>query len=398
MTVRTLVQPGSTFHGVLTGGNGRGNPAVTSTYAFNVPGSQHDIDATVNIPDPNNGVVAYLLDPEGEAVASSSNYALDGDYGFGCCERQQFTDGLQGQPRGRPVDTRSQLAAACLPGPDLSISMPFTGNIQFNSAWLSTGAYLPSITSKFATTKLVQGKSYLYYVKYTNNTNAQQVLSLDPRTSTYGSLTLNDLNGSATDIPLPVGPPDYTYPVYGVPADTTALDTSLTGTAPVTYDVSPFPGDPDLSPALATPGVVESQSGDSASLDFTPAGGEVTPGLWGMLPSEIGPYGPSGAPAETATATASAWTLGFDSTVETETGDLWQFQNTGSPYEPFTVDPGDSTEILVEITPTASPGTTVSGTMNLDDLFTINFADGSPPFASGDELASIPYEYKVVGP
>ena len=62
---------------MLTGGNGRGNPAATNTYAFHVPAGLHDLDASATFADLNDGVVAYLIDPQGEAVASSSNVTFD---------------------------------------------------------------------------------------------------------------------------------------------------------------------------------------------------------------------------------------------------------------------------------------------------------------------------------
>ena len=71
--MRTLAKTGTTFNGVLTGGNGRGNPAVQSTYAFNVPAGETDIDGGVVFADINDGVVAFLQDPQGNNVAQSSN-------------------------------------------------------------------------------------------------------------------------------------------------------------------------------------------------------------------------------------------------------------------------------------------------------------------------------------
>jgi hypothetical protein len=82
VTVRTLIKAGhgptrGTFNGVLTGGNGRTNPAVMNTYSFDVPSGRRDVDVSAALSDPNDGVVGYLIDPAGEAVASSSNITLD---------------------------------------------------------------------------------------------------------------------------------------------------------------------------------------------------------------------------------------------------------------------------------------------------------------------------------
>jgi hypothetical protein len=148
-------------------------------------------------------------------------------------------------------------------------------------------------------------------------------------------------------------------------------------------------GDPDLE--ASNPG-----SGDSASVDLSPANGEVAPGLWFLNPSEIGPYGPAGAPAETASASFDAVTQAFDPTVNTSTGDMWLFDNGfSSNFTPVYLQPGQSASIPLTISPSASPGTHVSGFINLDDAF--QFDDASPVsvFQSGDELASIPFSYTV---
>ena len=49
VTVRALVRleaKGGSFKGLLSGGNGRGNPAQMNTYAFDVPSGNHDVDVS----------------------------------------------------------------------------------------------------------------------------------------------------------------------------------------------------------------------------------------------------------------------------------------------------------------------------------------------------------------
>ena len=70
-----------------------------------------------------------------------------------------------------------------------------------------------------------------------------------------------------------------------MPPDSTKLFASLNGTAPVTFDFDPWTGDPDLY----------ASGGLNPTYTYSSAGGEVTPGFWGMFPSEVGPFGPSGA-------------------------------------------------------------------------------------------------------
>ena len=161
---------------------------------------------------------------------------------------------------------------------------------------------------------------------------------------------------------------------------------SLTGSAPVQFDTGPFPGDPDLEAP---------NNGNSASVTVTSGGDELQTGPWAIIPSEVGPYGPSGAPAVTASANFSILTQAFDLTVDPSTGDLWTFANgLTSSFDPVYLNPGETATIPLTITPTASPGSHVSGSINLDDAFQINLATGFE-FGSGDELASIPFSYTV---
>lgn len=202
---------------------------------------------------------------------------------------------------------------------------------------------------------------------------------------------LPDLNGSDQNMSLPLDP-GLTFPLYVVPTDTTQVQTSISGTGPVTYDFQPWTGDPDLSPQLSAPA-----TGDTASETFKPSSGEAAPGLWQLVPSEVGPYGSSGAPSITASANFSVVTQAFDSTVNPSTGDLWSAYAGVSSFgavAPVYLNPGQSMQIPLTITPSASSGTTVSGTIKVDDIFQANFLDPGSDLG-GDELASIPYSYTV---
>ena len=192
---------------------------------------------------------------------------------------------------------------------------------------------------------------------------------------------------------LPLAP-GLSFPVYFVPTDTTGIIANLTGSQPVSFDIEPFPGDPDLSPAVPAPGAAETQSGDSASIDYTSPSGEVMSGLWYLNPSEIGPYGPSGAASATASASFYAVTPTFDPNVASPTGDLWQTTPFGTGFAPAYVQPGQTVTIPVTFTVTAPVGTRVSGVINVDDTFLYNAAVGLAP-SGGDELASLPYSYRV---
>ena len=84
--------------------------------------------------------------------------------------------------------------------------------------------------------------------------------------------------------------PGVAFPYYVVPPYTSALHASLTGNVPVTFDLGTFTGDPDLSPAVATPGTSGSTSGDSARLAFQEP--EISPGVWYLNPMRSDRTGP----------------------------------------------------------------------------------------------------------
>jgi hypothetical protein len=366
VTIRTLATAGTSFAGVLTGGNGRGNPAQTSTYAFKVPAGKKDIEATVVFDDINDAAVAFLQNPQGNNVAQSSNL-------------------YQGAPLSNTMTVYKDHPAAGTwtlvvdwlpPVSGSAINTPFVGTVTLNGVHvnnnLPTGATIP------------QGSPTSYTVSYKNTSPAPELIFLDPRQTTSAWLDLPDLFGNPE--PLAFAPNGFQPTLYAVPPNTTKLFASLDGTVPVTFDFDPWTGDPDLY----------ASGGMNPTYTYTPAGG-VTPGFWGMFPSEIGPFGAGGADT-TATATPDfqAWTPQFDPTVSTDTSDLWSaFAGLTNPadYAPIQVNPGQTKVINLSITPTAAIGMTVHGTINVDDDYLYSPFLGSD--AGGDQIASIPYSYKV---
>jgi len=61
--------------------------------------------------------------------------------------------------------------------------------------------------------------------------------------------------------------------------------------------------------------------------------------------------------------------------------------NATAPYTPLVLAPGASGTITVVITPSASSGTVVTGSLQLDTF--------TPFTNSGDQVISIPYKYRV---
>ena len=391
VTVRALVKvgkKGGSFSGLLSGGNGRGNPAQMNTYAFNVPSGKHDLDVSATLTDTKDAAVAFLQDPQGDTVASSSNVTLDRT-GLHVVRSHAVTVYKDDPAAGRWTFVLDWLPPVVSAKAFAELTEPFSGKVQFNQVKASSN--LPKGTT------LHKGQSYTFHLTLKNTAATPETFFLDPRAPGTTTVQLPSQNSDRkTDqnmsLPLASG---TTFPFYLVPTETTALQTSLAGSAPVTYDIDPLAGDPDLSPALTAPGVTAAQSGNSASLNLT-ASSELAPGLWGLFPSEFGPYPASGAPPVTASGSFRAVTQNFDSTVHSSTGDLWSlFNNIGSGnFSPVYLQPGKNATIALTITPTASLGTQVSGTINLDDAFQLNVLTGYV-FAGGDELASLPFTYTV---
>ena len=394
VTVRALVRiaaKGGNFSGLLSGGNGRGNPAQMNTYAFDVPSGKHDVDVSATLSDTKDAAVAYLEDPEGETVASSSNITLGKASLLGAKLVRTHTLEVY---KDNPQAGRWTLVIDWLP-PVVSgkafaeLSEPFAGKVEFNQVRCELeppeGQDAPP--------------GPVVLVPRAGQEHGGDAGGVLPRSQSSGHHHGRARPGE----PRPEERPEHVasarlghhLPVLSCPPETTAVETSLAGSGPVTFDIDPLAGDPDLSPALSAPGVTASQSGNTASLSLT-ASSELAPGLWGLFPSEVGPYSASGATSVTASANFSAVTQSFDSTVRSKTGDMWGlFNKVGSGnFNPVYLKPGKSATISLTITPTATPGTHVSGTVNLDDAFQVNAVTGYE-FGGGDELASLPFSYTV---
>jgi hypothetical protein len=382
VTIRTLVavsRSGGSFAGVLTGGNGRGNPASMQTFQFAVPSGKRNLSVSAHFADTGDAVTAFLIDPNGQAVASSDSVTQDSHGNIiATGDVSVYKDAPQAGAWKLVLDWLSPVSGS-------ELNEPFTGTIAFNA--ISVSSNLPK------NAKLVQGKSYTFQVRIKNTGSAPQAFFLDPRETSDAAYPLGDLFGSDQGMSLPL-PPGLAFPIYSVPADTSSIVATLSGSVPVTFDTEPFTGDPDLSPALPAPSTVSITSPTSESLTFSAP--YLMPGFWYLNPSEIGPYGAGGAPAATASSSMFAVTEAFNPTVTTTTGDLWQ-QNAGYGVQPFTpayVLGGKSVTLNVTITPTAASGTHVSGLMNVSNTYLVNELIGITD-SGGDQLASLPFSYKV---
>jgi hypothetical protein len=332
--------------------------------------------------DPQDVFVAELVDPSGQSVSYSTNAARDNQKGVA-------TPGLAADLYAlNPTGGSWSLIVEWLnPVSGLELNEPFSGTIQFNQVNVTSD--LPDGNASIAS-----GTTQTYDVNVTNSGDAPEAFFVDPRLNRNETISLLDQNFPPTaknmTLPLLAG---ISFPYYAVPSQTTQLEASITGSAPVTFDLQYFEGDPDVAPGvdegLSTSGSIHGDGAD-VTIDET----EISSGTWLLNPEEIGPYPSSGAPPVTASANLSAVTQAFDPWMTSSTGDLWSEVNgLSSRFSPTYVAPGGSATIAVSVTPSGAAGTSVSGTLYVDDYsLGTEFFDG--PVAS-DELAAIPYGYTV---
>jgi hypothetical protein len=127
----------------------------------------------------------------------------------------------------------------------------------------------------------------------------------------------------------------------------------------------------------------------------------VTNGLWIVSPFQQGPDGKKALPPVETTTSLSATTQAFDPAVTSPTGDLWeQSLNPATVINPYVVNPGQTVSIPVTITPNGSVGSTVSGTIFLDD---VSLAAGDvtweleslAPAPEASDVAAFSYKYTI---
>jgi hypothetical protein len=368
VTLRSYVNlsRGGPFQGTLTGGNGRPpGEGQVNYYAFKVPPGHSSITANVSLKnDISDTVGTYLISPDGTALGFGQNN-LNGTN----------TASLTAYTLNPVAGTWTLVVefAGAVVGDE--VSQPFTGNIRLDDVSVRASG-LPNS----ATTTLAAGVPVTIPVRITNNGAAPEAFFIDARLNSSTVTTLAPLDqASGLSLPLTVAPPQWL-----VPTQTSGVQVSATASLPIEFDYGPGQGDPDLLSTKST----------SPVGSYTPSGGRVQPGVWLMVPDELGPY-PAPAPAGTVSASFNATIKSFDPSVTSSSGDLWLAAVNPGVLDTFTgvvINPGQTATINVTITPSGAPGTVVSGSIYVDDV-----VGDLPPYGqlSGDELAAIPYKYTI---
>jgi hypothetical protein len=380
VTLRSLIPSGSqTFSGTVTGGNGRAPISGQEFfYQLDVPAGQPELNATITVQDPGNQFGAYLIDPQGEAVAYATNMAP----GATLSSPPDNQVGAQLHTLN-PAPGRWRLAVVFAPVVSgNSLSSPFQVSVNQQAVPVSGGG-LPNDAS----TQLTAGQPQTYDVTVQNTGTAPEMFFPDARLPGSAPFALGPVSGASDNLPE-----NDNIPVYLVPTNSTQFQASATttGSTPLLFESQPAGGDPDLASTV----------GPTASLSF--ADNPIATGEWDVLPIEYGTFGATGPAPETADTSASVVTSPFDSTVSSPTGDLEA--DSANPatslasFAPITIAPGQTGTIPVTITPSGASGTTVTGTLYLDDTAYFEFGsiqDALVNYPQADEVAALPYQYTI---
>ncbi len=237
------------------------------------------------------------------------------------------------------------------------------------------------------TAKLAAGTPVTVQVKVKNTGSVPEEYFIDSRLNTSTVYNLPSQTSSSVQVPVPGIPP-----LYWIPSHTTSITASASASAPIFFDYWWYFGDPDLSST-------------SPPLSGNPTGtfnsSSVATGLWAITPFQNGPDGPKPLQPVTAATSMTATSQTFDPTITSPTGDLWLNSiNPANVINPVLVEPGQTASIPVTIVPTGTSGTTVRGTLFLDDA---SLAAGDvtwvvealSPAPEASDVASFPYAYTI---
>lgn len=384
VTLRSLVptpDPSTTFTGTLTGGNGRQfNTGQSAYYQVAIPAGTPVLNAEITTPSAANTFVAELVDPSTDEAASTASNYLEKATKKGAALVPELGTQLHVLNPDAGVwtlviDFYNQVAGTAL-------SQPF--HVTLDKTPATTNATgLPRSSS----TTLTAGDAKTVDVQVTNRGSTPEAYFIDARLDRSSQLSLASSTGSTVPVPVP----STTVPQYLVPTHTTSITATATASAPIFFDYSWAFGDPDL---------ISSSPPDSGTASGTFTSSSVAPGDWIITPFQDGPDGVVGVKTVTARTSLLATTSAFDPAITSTAGDLWlESTDLTAPLDAVVAQPGQTVTIPVTITPSGPAGSTVTGTLYVDDLspsdenVTQNSQSGITP--GGSDVSALPYEYTI---
>ena len=373
LTVRSVIPIShgtGKFTASLIGGNGRGFvPAQTFFYNVNVPAGEPALDVQLSLgKHAEDNYTAYLVSPDGDNPARATNQELVGDAATvpSSSARLHVLAPEAGQwtlivTFNNPVEGNA-------------LTTPLTGTVSFAPITAKTSGVPTGGT-------LAAGKPHTVTVTVRNNSTGIESYFLDTRLAQQAQLTLDSITPTS-GLTLPLSD-DNAVPQWIIPTDTSGVTATADSTAPVQFDFSPYNGEPDIG---------STADGDNAYASYAAAA--VTQGDWDLIPQPSEAFGGAGPTANsTASLGMTATTAAFNADATSPSGDLWLASvNPQVAFAPVVVQPGKSTTLTLTITPSGAAGSTVIGTIYLDDASSLSNNGYSP---TGDQLVAIPYHYTV---
>jgi len=211
-------------------------------------------------------------------------------------------------------------------------------------------------------------------VTVTNTGATTKLFYADARLRERALLQLVALTPTQIRLPQLFGDP---VPTFLVPTKSRRVVFAARSTVPIAMDLSTS----TYYPAAA----IRASDGTAVAMVDQP---QLAPGPWSPEISEIGPFGPAGAPSAVAEVGAAVDTNAFDTTVASDTGNVQLAAiDADTSFAPLVLRPGESGTISLTITPTGPRQGVVRGSVTI--------ASFNPDTLSGDDIADLPYAYSI---
>ncbi len=316
---------GGAFTGTLVGGNGRSGFGSGLNYNFQVPNGQSEMSLSFQTADPNNVVSGYLIDPSGQVQDIQTNITGQDPH----TGALQFSNTMQFfQQHPLPGLWQFSIAVGNISG--TQVNQSFLANIRFNQT-LAFAPSLPNGPGGFVS----KARGAMIPVRVTNVGLATEQFFADPRLPTSAHILMG-----APPATVPLTSTYCLLTEFFIPTRnqrSELLENGWSPRSPFSFEpASPYYGDPDPYVEASTQDPSNGNLYDAAIQLTAP---QITPGLWTMVPSQIGPYPPGGATPSTVDFIADAYGLDFDPDVTPTGGDACgiRYLDPNSAYAPLTL-------------------------------------------------------------